>query len=271
MRARNQLVIAGLLIIAMCSGKAFSQTLSSDSLLDKTGREVSAYLEQISDVRCTEHVEQLKLDAKGHSQYHQEATYDYLVFLDGSGDQLLLNESRLPLGHSRQAPSSVSMLISNGFSDLFLIFHPYYRNGFQFIREPDEVISGQKTAVVAFRHLEGRRTPAAIAVRGRQYPLDLTGLAWIDPSTGMVIRIHAEIGKDMSDVGLRSLKADVYYAPVQLPGWESNFRLPSEAVIDVETLRQRWRNVHEFTKYQRFSVDTQVAISKDIHSKDPNP
>lgn len=275
MKPCKHLVTLVLFTVAMFPVRAYSQASSADPLLEKTSREVSAYLEQVSDVRCSEHVEQLKLDPKGHSQYHQEATYDYLVILDGSRDQLLLNESRLLQHQSRQAPQSVSMLLSNGFSDLFLIFHPYYRSGFDFIREPDQVIAGQNTAVVAFRHLEGGRTPAAIAVRNRQYPLDLTGLAWIDPNTGMVMRIHAELAKDMSDVGLRSLKADVYYTPVQLAGWEPNFRLPSKAVIEVETLRQSWRNIHQFTNYQRFTVDTQVAVSKEVHqqdaAKDPNP
>lgn len=266
-KPRTLLMIVAL-VVASAADRAQAQNI--ESLVDNTSQHISKYLEQVSDVRCTEHVSQLKLDGKGHTQYHEEATYDYLVLMEGSNDQFLLNESRLPQGQNHQPPKTVSMLVSNGFSDLFLIFHPYYRSSFEFLREPDQVVDGRTMAVIAFRHIEGRRTPAAIAVRGRQFPLELTGLAWIDESTAMVARIHAEIAKDMSDVGLRSLTADIYYDPVQLPGWEPNFRLPSRAIVEVETLRQHWKNIHQFTKYQRFTVDTQVAVSKDVQPKDPN-
>ncbi|MGZ4815679.1 MAG: hypothetical protein ACXVZV_09735 [Terriglobales bacterium] len=268
--------LAGALIAALIVATSLhAESPDPEPLLDRTSVRVRGYLEQISDVRCTEHVSQLKLGPKGNTEYHEEATYDYLVLMDGSNDQFLLNESRLPQAQSHRAPKNIPMLISNGFSNLFLIFHPYYRNSFEFDMGREEVLDGKRMWVMKFRHIPGMRTPAAIAVRGREIPLDLTGEAWIDESTGMVARIQAAVAKDMTDIGLRSLKADVYYAPVQLPGWSEAYRFPSRASVEVETLRQSWRNVHQFSNYQRFTVDTQVAVSKDIDKndtdkKDPN-
>lgn len=267
MRWRMKLVF--LLTAALLSaGAANAAEPTNDSLLGDIGQRVSAYLEQISDVRCTERVSQFKLDAKGHTEYHEQETYDYLVLLDGSDNRLLLNESRLPEGQHHPAPKNIPMLITNGFSDLFLIFHPYYRNSFTFDRRPDEVLEGRRMYVFNFQHIEGKRTPAAIAVGGHQFPLELSGRAWIDESTGLVARLEAHVSKDMTDVGLRSLSADVSYAPVQLPGWSEAYRFPSKATVEVETLRQRWRNVHQFTNYQRFTVDTQVNVAKS-NAKDP--
>jgi hypothetical protein len=261
-------LVSGMLVL-LAATVARAGEPPTDPLLDNVSREVSSYLEQISDVRCTEHVLQMKLDAKGHTEYHEDATYDYLVLLDGSGDRMLFNESRLPQGLHHPTPKNVPMLITNGFSDLFLIFHPYYRNSFIFSRQPDEVLDGQHMFVFTFQHIPGMRTPAAIAVRGRQFPLELGGRAWIDATTGMVARIEAHVSKDMTDVGLRSMDTDVYYAPVQLPGWPQPYRFPSKASVEVQTLRQRWRNVHQFTNYQRFTVETQVDVAKN-NSKDPN-
>lgn len=253
-----------LLVTAVLLGAtaANAAAAANDSLLGEIGQKVSAYLEQISDVRCTERVTQSKLDARGHTEYHEQETYDYLVLLDGSNDHLLLNESRLPEGQHHPAPKNVPMLVTNGFSDLFLIFHPYYRNSFTFDRLPDEFLDGQRMYVFSFQHIEGMRTPAAIAVGGHQFPLELSGRAWIDESTGLVARIEAHVSKNMTEVGLRSLSADVSYAPVRLPGWTQVYRFPSRASVEVETLRQRWRNVHDFTSYQRFTVDTQVGAAK---------
>ncbi len=153
------------------------------------------------------------------------------------------------------------MLITNGFSTLFLIFHPYYIQGFQFTAEPDEYIDGHRMLRVHFAHVPGMRTPAALAVRGRNYPLELTGTAWIDPDTNMVARIETTLGNDMHDVGLRSLSADIDYTPVKLPGWPQVYRFPEIATVEVETLRQHWRNVHHFSEYQRFMVGTTQTLA----------
>jgi hypothetical protein len=260
--------LTALFVLAICVAPAFAANPRGADVLDNARRQIRAYLEQISDVRCTEHVQQLKLNKKGGTEYKVEATFDYLVLMEGSNDQFLLNESRLPQGHKGKVPQHVSMLVSNGFSDLFLILHPYYQNSFEFDDGQEQMVDGQRWLVFQFRHIPGTRTPAAVAVRGREYPLELSGRAYLDPQTGTLGRIDAEISKDMQDVGLRSLKVQVIYSPVQLPGWNQMYRFPSEAVVELESLRQHWRNVHRFSNYQRFTVDTEVSVSKSIPGKD---
>ncbi len=66
-----------------------------NAIVDRASRQVTAFLDQMSDVKCSEHVTQLKLDKNGHTAYQQNNNFDYLVLLQGSGDELLLNESRL--------------------------------------------------------------------------------------------------------------------------------------------------------------------------------
>ncbi len=256
----SKLRVAVALLFFLGGSRAWGQSTDLQKLLDRTGREVTAFLDQVSDVRCTEQVTQQKLNRKGHTEVSEVGTYDYLVLLSGSDDELQLNESRLATGAERP-PKNASLLISNGFSMLFLIFHPFYRSSFRFDPEPDGVINGQRYLRVHFSHLEGARTPAALAVRGREYPLDLEGTAWIDPATGTVVRIEPALQKDMHDVGLRSLSAEIAYEPVTLPGWDRSYRFPAEVTVEVETLRQHWRNVHRFTHYQRFMVDTQESVS----------
>ena len=250
------------LALVLLASAAHAQDKSLQTVLEKTSHQVSAFLEQISDVKCTEQVSQLKLDKNGHTQYGENATYDYLVLLEGTAQDLLLNESRLPGKHDQPKwTKDVPMLITNGFSTLFLIFHPYYINSFQFAAEPDDVIDGHRMLRVHFTHLTGMRTPAALAVRGREYPLDLAGTAWIDPDSDMVTRIETTLASDMHDVGLRSLSAEIDYAPVKLPGWPQVYRFPVLASVDVETLRQHWRNVHHFSDYKRFMVGTSETVA----------
>ncbi len=255
---RNRLI--AVLLVLFCQTFAHAEDVTS--LLNRTTRQVSSFLEQVSDVRCTERVSQVKFNARNtRPEIEYDSTYDYLILLQGTGDDLLLNESRLEDKNDKPSKRNSPLLITNGFSTLFLIFHPYYRNSFRFEALPADVIGGEQFSRLRFTHIPGTRTPAALAVRGREYPLELAGIAWIDTATGMIARIETSLANDMQDAGLRSLKAEVDYAPMQLPGWDRAYRFPSVATVEVESLRQHWRNVHRFTNYQRFMVDTQTTIA----------
>ncbi len=261
MRPSRSLLLASLFTVLLAADSARAQSVSLDAVLDQSSVQISGFLGQVSEVKCTEHVSQLKLDNKSRVEYVENATYDYLVLLQGSADDLLLNESRIPVRHDDQRAHNVPLLVTNGFSTLFLIFHPYYRNSFRFEADGEDVIGGEHLLRVHFAHVAGRRTPAALGVRGREYPLPLAGTAWIDPSNGMVAKIDADLATDMRDVGVRSLSVQVEYAPVKLPGWTQVYRFPVLATIDLETLRQHWRNVHRFSDYKRFVVGTSENVA----------
>ena len=261
-----RVALALLMFMFRAEPRAWAEPPDLQRLLDRTGKQVAMFLDQVSDVKCTEQVTQEKLDSKGRAKYSETGTYDYLVLLSGGNDELQLNESRIAAGQTAQT-KNVSLLVSNGFSMLFLIFHPYYRSSFRFEADLDDVRDGHRFLRVHFSHIEGARTPAALAVRGREFPLDLTGTAWIDASSGMVARIEAGLQRDMHDVGLRTFSVLSDYEPVPLPGWKQVYWFPVEVTVEVETLKQHWKNVHRFTQYKRFMVDTQESVSGDIGKK----
>src|ERR1019366_10433150 len=158
------------------------------TLLQRTGEQMSTYVERFADVRCTEKViqEKFKNDGKDRIDLREESTYDYLVILTNMGGELSLSESRLPVHEAKADKKNRSMLVSNGFATLFLVFHPLYANSFEFNTLGEEVMNGHRLTKVAFSHIRGTRAPAALALRGREYPLELSGTAWIDAETAVI-------------------------------------------------------------------------------------
>ena len=231
------------------------------ALVERAGEEVSRFLEQFSDVKCTERVTQEKLDAKGKVEARQESTFDYLSILTSAGGNLSLSESRLPVKESKKADKNVPLLVSNGFATLFLVFHPYYQGSFQFAALGEDAIAGRQLERVNFRHIPGTRSPMAMVLRGREYPLDLAGTAWIDPASGAIAKISAGLENGLPDLGLQELQSEVQFAPVSFRDVAETSWFPVVATIDVETPKQHWRNVHRFTDYKRFSVSTEEAVS----------
>jgi hypothetical protein len=234
-----------------------------DAILGRVGKRVEAYLEQISAMNCTEHVLQERLGGNGKTLEKEERSFDYLILITDAGGDLNLAESRLAPDEDKHTHKARRpLLISNGFATLFLVFHPYYAPGFQFHDDGEEIVAGRTLSKIRFQHIPGTRSPAALAVRGREYPLDLSGVAWIDPDTGIIEKITAGLESGMEDIGLRRLRSEIEYKPVSFAGSPQQYWLPSLATVEVESLHQHWRNTHQFYGYKRFSVDTKEQIAK---------
>lgn len=260
-----------LLFLALGPSSTRAQEPALEQLLDRASKHVSTFVEQFSDVKCTERVTQEKLGEKDKVLRRAESTYDYLVILSNVGGELTLDESRLEVTDPKQAKKekkdkeknqSNPLLISNGFATLFLIFHPYYSNSFQFSALGDEMVDGRRLTKVHFQHIRNTRSVAALAVRGREYPLELSGIAWLDPGTGMIAKITAGVDSGVEDIGMKSLRSEVQFSPVRFAGSDTGYWFPSQATVDVETPRQRWRNTHYFSEYKKFSVSTEEQVAK---------
>ncbi len=242
----------------------FSNAAAAPSIQDMlalTAKSVQRFWSQFSSVNCTESVVQEKLGKEGKVQYQRDSSYDYLILMDLRGEDLTVEESRL-LKKEEGKSSNLPLLLTSGFSTLQLIFHPYYQGSFEYKRLDDEIVEGRRLLRIEYRHVPGMRSTSAVRLRGQDYPLDLTGIAWIDPESGVIRKMTAALAQPMDDLNLRSLKAEVKYTPQQFvtdgdPAW-----LPAEASIDVETARQHWRNIHKFTNYRLFSVKTETSVSK---------
>jgi hypothetical protein len=255
-------LIASLVLAGIAARPARAAGDDLENLLRHTSDQVSSYLERISEVSCSERVLQEKLGDSGKTIEKEESAFNYLIMLSSAGGAVDLVESRLADEAKPVKKLNRPLLVSNGFATLFLVFHPYYSAGFKFTDDGEETVNGRTLAKVAFQHIPGTRTPAALAVGGREFPLDLSGTAWIDMETGTIVRIVAGIGTAMEDVGLRTLQSDIQYAPVTFHNPPDTYWLPSQATIEVETRHQHWRNTHRFSDYKRFSVNTKETQAR---------
>ncbi|HEY2858303.1 MAG TPA: hypothetical protein VGJ21_07795 [Terracidiphilus sp.] len=252
-------------LLAVCAGMFCACAQAESKSLEETLRlarhQAEVFLEQFSEVKCTEKVTQEKLNQDGKVERNAESTYDYLVILTNLGGELSLNESRLALHEAKPDRQKTSLLVSNGFATLFLVFHPYYAGSFEFTAQDDGALNGHRMRTVAFEHIRGTRSPAALSLRGRDYPLELSGRAWIDPQSGWIAKIVTTIGSSMQDVGLKTMDSEVDYAPLPALHAPELYWFPVKATVEVETPRQHWRNTHVFSDYKMFSVSTEEKVA----------
>ncbi len=234
-----------------------------EQLLGKAAKQMETFRAGATSVTCTERVRQEKLGPKGKVESARQQSDSFVLLVELSGDRMVVEETRAPLGGESKQPAQ-PLLLTNGFSTLNLIFHSYYQGSFEFREEVAPAATGEGLRMVEFRHLGGTRSPSALELKGKEYPLSWRGTAWLDSSSGAVTRMHAELAEPMPDLGLESLEATVVYEPVEFRAPRQTAWLPKSITVEARTRRQHWRNFLEYSGYRRFNVTTQVEMADPV-------
>ncbi len=222
-------------------------------------RSVEQYFAQATNVVCTEAVTQAVIGKNGKPAYREESVFDYQLQASTKGGSLKLIESR----DTRKAAfrdAARTLLITNGFASMLLVVHPDYENSFNFEPDGEETTDGVTLTRIRFQPIPGGSSPAALQLRGQNYPIPLSGTLWIDAKSGAVTKLIASVDSSLSDLGLQGMRSEIHYAMIQFHDPEETYWMPVSATIDVETPRQHWRNVHRFSSYKRFRASMEIEI-----------
>ncbi len=222
-------------------------------------RSVEKYFAQAANVICTESVSQGIVGKNGKTSYREESVFEYQLQVGPNPDSLELVESR----ETRKASFrdvARTLLITNGFTSMLLIAHPQYETSYTFEALPDEVTDGVTMARVRFKPIIGASSPAALRLRDKNYPLPLSGTLWIDPQTGAITKLVAQVDSSLSDLGLQGMRSEIHYGLIRFRDPDESYWMPISATIDVESPKQHWRNVHRFGNYKRFKANVQVEF-----------
>ena len=225
-----------------------------DGILSRTHEFVQKFAEYFSSLRYDEDVVEAKLKKDSDkAAYQEEILYDSMLRMQFEDGELRVDEQRNIEKWPRHVESR-PLLSTYGFCTLAMIFHPYYDSSFRFTRSGDDVLQGRLLAKIQFAHIPGTPTPVLYQMFGPDHPLEVSGTAWVDATTGEIYRIDATIAPATSDLGVKSIRATVEFKPILLQDETQPRVLPVVATIDLETPHQHWRNVHRFSDYRKFRV-----------------
>ncbi|MFZ5929142.1 MAG: hypothetical protein ACOYX1_17035 [Acidobacteriota bacterium] len=251
-------IVAILLWSACALAQPPAEDAALSALLEKSAAHGRLFAAEFPAYTCNERVLQVKYGQGNHVDAKQEEMYDYLILIHGEAGGLTFEESRIRR-QGPEKPPQRPLLATTGFAVLSVIFHEEFQSSYQFRRLGPEALGGRMTEKVAFEAVPGRPSPSVLEVGGRQYSLEWRGTAWLDPASGAVVRIEAALAGTLDDIGLVGLRAEVDYAAVE--GAQALW-LPRQAIVEARTLRQRWRNVHAFSGFRRFEVQTEQKIGE---------
>lgn len=226
-----------------------------DDVLSKTHAEVAQFAEQFSLIRYEEDFVQQKLKNNDRVAYKQETFFDSIIRVRFDDGKMNVDEQRLAERLPRK-PESRPLMSTYGFSTLAMIFHPYYESSFHFTDGGVDSLDGKALTEIHFVHIPETPTPVLYQMVGADKPMEVSGTAWVDPATGDIYRIQADLDFNSDNIGIKKIRADVAFSPVTLKGKTSPEILPSVATIDLETAKQHWRNIHRYSDYRAYRVST---------------
>jgi hypothetical protein len=223
---------------------------------------VGRFFEQAVNVVCSESITQAIVGKNGSPSYREESKYNYQLQASSSTGSLKLVESRELRKQAFRDPGR-TLLLTNGFASLLLIAHSQYESSYEFTPAGDENEGDVRLAKFNFKPVPGGTSPAALQLRGKNYPLPLFGTIWIDKASGAITRLTASVDSSMADLGLKGMQSDIHYVLVQFHDPEEAYWMPASASIDFETPLQHWRNIHRFAAYKRFVGSIHVEGIED--------
>lgn len=273
-RARSTFFPIALATLLFLGPAAYPQTAASDpstppapspakpvspemEVFERARAHIDNFFEQATNVVCTENVSQAVVGKNGKVDYREDSVFDYQLEANPNSGSLKLVESR----DTRKAAfrdSSRTLLITNGFTAMLLIMHPSYESSYTFTPAGQDSVDGVTYDKINFKSVPGAASPAALQLRGHNYPLPLSGSIWIEPQSGAVEKLVATLDSSLADLGLTGMRSEIHYALVRFHDPDESYWMPISAVIDVETPRQHWRNIHRFTGYKRFRATIRV-------------
>jgi hypothetical protein len=240
-------------------GEIAAEASPSLDALARARKNVQEYFDRFSDLTCKESVTQYVLNGSGHAIYRENSAYDYQFQATSASGALKFSETREVRNPAFRDPGR-TLLVTTGFANLLLIAHPMYESSYVFEPAGSEMIDGASYTMVHFSPVPGASSPASLRLRGKNYPMPMSGTLWIEPQSGAIVKLEAKVDSSLSDLGLAGMRSEVHYALHNFHDPAESIWVADSAVIDVETPRQHWRNQHHFTDYKRFDVNIHEEI-----------
>jgi hypothetical protein len=262
------LALASLFIAipATCRAQAApGEIVAADSpsldTLARARKYVLEYFDKFSDVTCKESVTQFVINQSGHAIYRENSAYDYQFQTTSASGTLKFSEIRETRNPAYRDPAR-TLLVTTGFASLLLVAHPMYEASYVFEPAGAETLDGVSYAKLHFSPVAGASSPATLRLRGKNYPLPISGTLWVDPQTGAIVKLETIVDNGLSDLGLAGMRSEVRYALHAFRDPAESMWVAESAVIEVQTPRQHWRNQHRFSDYKRFNVNIQEEMGK---------
>ncbi len=123
-------------------------------------------------------------------------------------------------------------------------------------------MNGRPTEVVAFAQNPERALRAEqVETAGNKLTISLQGIAWLDAAGGQALILRSDLLHPYAQIHLDRQTTEVEFEGVHFKQLRSPLWVPSKVVVTVVWDGQMFRNIHSYSNYRLFNVETHEEIN----------
>jgi len=226
-------------------------------ILKRVGATVADFFDNFSNTTCTEHILSAVDTPLTTLEEHYDAKFNYVALVKPGSDKTRLQEFRTDSKGELVPYQSQQAVVTIGFIDMTVHFHPDYQRDSRFRYLGREVVEGQNTYVVTFaQRPEVARHMGGVEFEHKTATVFAQGVAWIDPVNFRILRLRTDIQKPELNVGLQRQTTQVEYSEVTFKHGGKTLWLPREVTVTGQLGRYVFHNRHSYSDYRLFVVQT---------------
>jgi hypothetical protein len=229
-------------------------------ILARVGATVKAFFQDFPNTASVERIRTDCLSIDGRVMSSIDQRFNYLA-LARSDQKIGLNEYRTDASGSVAEPGGG--LVTRGFASTAIHFHPAYQADSVFRYLGKERVDRRNAYVVAFAQRPGiARVVGQISVPGGSLVVRVQGVAWIDPDSFQIVRLHTDLLPPLQDIGLKRQTTEIEYGDVHFNQLHSTLWLPTKVTVTLDWRDEILRNRHQYSDFELFSVETEQSPKK---------
>jgi hypothetical protein len=229
------------------------------SILYKTGKEAEDLLSKMPNLTSREDITQEKLHDSIISKGQRRRAYNYLILIHRNGANDLLEEYRTAPDGSEPEGQGIDedYAVTAGFASSWLHFLPANRLAARFRYLGEQTDGGRRCYVVAFAQKPGwAAVIGTVVYKGMRVLILYQGIAWIDEESYRIIRLRTDLLAPHPAIGLESQTTELHFGEIRLSKIPSPLWLPREVVVTTTWNKQTYRNIHRYSDFRLFEVET---------------
>jgi tetratricopeptide (TPR) repeat protein len=232
-----------------------------NQVVERAGARVEELVKNVDRFTATEEMEHESLSPLGVQVARDTRRFNYLVTIQRIGGRALdVQEYRDGTVSMEAFPAHLATL---GMPALALVYHPYYRDEYEFTCEGRGEWRGRPSWVIHFRQREDRMSEMrAYRVNGMSFPVHLKGRAWIDADSSQILAMEADMVRPVPEIRLVRDHQLIEYGPVEFAKDKTTLWLPKSADWYCNLAEKRYHRRHSFSHFLLFSVDDKQWVGK---------
>jgi hypothetical protein len=238
-------------------------------ILNKTGKEVDEFFDNLVDVVAHEEIRQERLGSHSSVRASESVRDSYLILRHVNGMHADFDEFRMDEEGNRmdQVGLTRGFLVTAGFALICIHFSLEFQWDSRFRYLGEQTMNGREMYVVAFAQLP---EVAHLAItmsgpRGTAAHMLVQGVAWVDKGDFHIVRMRTDLLVRQPAIALEEQTTKVSFGEVRLMDVANPLWLPRDVNVYVklgtsgEVHAEEFRNVHRYTDYRRYRVSTKMV------------